>query len=245
VILANNETGVINPIGEVVEIAHSHGAAVHSDTSQAVGKVEVDFGELGVDFASVSGHKMYGPKGTGAMYIRDTRHFSPLLHGGGQERGLRAGTVNVPGVVGLGHAATLADPKVGREGLLVQRLWQQLRSGVLPVEWNGSSSDRLPNTLNVRFAGADAEAVLAHAPELAISTGSACTSSVPTPSHVLLAMGMSSEAAEECIRVSVGRPTTEAEVDAAAEILRRSVAIVRELAGAPHSELIGERAVSK
>ncbi len=243
VLLANNETGVLNPVREVVEVAHSHGAAVHSDTTQAVGKIPVDLTDLGVDFASVSGHKMYGPKGVGALFVRDTRSFTPWLFGGGQERGLRAGTVNVPGVVGLGHAAAVWDPAT-REKELVQRMWQQLCAHAAPLEWIGGTADRLPNTLNVRFPGADAEAVLANAPRLAISTGSACTSSVPMPSHVLLAMGLANAAAEECIRISVGRPTTEADVNAAAELLIRSVAIVRQLADGPCMQSTSESAIS-
>ena len=237
VLLANNETGVLNPVREVVELAHAHGAAVHSDMTQVIGKIPVDFDDLGVDFGSISGHKIYGPKGTGALFVRDPRAFTPWLFGGGQERGLRAGTVNVPGVVGLGHAAALADPKEGCQGALVGRLWERLSAEVQPVEWIAAGARRLPNTLNVRFPGADAEAVLANAPLVAVSTGSACTSSIPTPSHVLLAMGLTTTSAEECIRISVGRTTTTAEVDAAAALLVQSVSIVRRLSDAPAQSL--------
>ncbi|TYC19112.1 cysteine desulfurase [Micromonospora sp. MP36] len=237
IMLANNETGVVHPLDEVVALVRRHGALVHTDATQAPGRIPVGFADLQVDLMSISGHKMYGPRGVGALLV--DRHarvpggsslLEPLLHGGGQERGLRAGTYNTAGIVGFGVAATLVPeyltdaPSVAARR---DRLAAGLRTRIEAVTVNGGSAPRLPNTLNVRFAGADAEAVLSGLPALACSTGSACSSGTPRPSHVLVAMGLSASAASECVRLSLSRATSDAEIDAAVDMLADAVAHVR------------------
>jgi len=222
VMLANNETGVISPIADVCALARSVGALTHTDASQAVGKIPVDVRALDVDLASVSSHKLYGPQGVGALYVRRRTILAPLLHGGGHERGLRSGTLNVPGIVGFGAAADIAarrlDSDAPRFRYLIGLLRSQLAAAVPTVQVvaldpdTGTEPDALSNTLNVRFPGVDAEALIANTPRVAVSTGSACSAFMPAPSHVLLAMLGDPDAASECIRFSVGRATTEADV---------------------------------
>lgn len=233
--LVNNETGVIQPIAELAELAHGCGALLHSDATQAVGRLPLNLAALGVDLATMSGHKMYGPKGVGALYARRGVPLRPIAHGGGQERGLRSGTENVPGIVGFAAAAGYAianlDAEVRRVRALRRRLLDDLLEigGVEPIAGGIDADDSVqsPWTLNVHFNGADAEAVIVNAPNLALSAGSACSSGVPEPSHVLLAMLGDPAAAAECVRISFGRPTTESDIAAAAETLRHSVAYVR------------------
>ena len=231
VMLANNETGVVSPITEVAALVRDRGALTHTDATQAVGKIPVDVRALEVDLASVSSHKIYGPQGVGALYVKRRTVLAPLLHGGGHERGLRSGTLNVPGIVGFGTACAVARERLDADGEQSRHLVGLLRTQLLeyfpsahPVAFDPSTGIEpatLPNTLNLRFPGVDAEAVIANAPGVAISTGSACTSLVPSPSHVLVVMLGDAEAASECLRFSVGRPTTEAEVvEAAAQIGR-------------------------
>jgi len=222
---ANNEIGTLPPLAEIARIAHEKGAYFHTDAAQAIGKVELDVGRDGIDLLSLSAHKLYGPKGVGALYVR--RELQPLIaaqiDGGGHERGLRSGTLNVPGIVGLGVAAKLATAGQAEEAerlrALADRLLDRLRDGVEGIELNGPRVDRLPGNLNLRFPGVDAEALIANCPELAISAGSACSAATPTPSHVLTAIGLDQDAAEESVRIGIGRPTTSAEVDRAAELL--------------------------
>lgn len=234
VMLANNETGVVVEVDRLAEIAHAHGALFHTDAAQALGRIEIDVTELGVDLASFSAHKAYGPKGIGALYVARRVGLSPLIHGGGHEKGLRSGTLNVPGIVGFGCAASIAAGSVAaereRQAKLIERLVDALRECLDEVDWIAQDSRRLPNTAMVRFLGADAEAVMAHASDVAVSSGSACTSSVPAPSHVLTAMGLDQEAALECLRFSVGRPTSHREVEEAAVRVARAVEQVRALA---------------
>lgn len=234
VMLANNETGVIQPLRELAVVAHEVGAVVHTDATQAVGKLQVDLELLGVDLASMSAHKFYGPKGVGALYIRRGVQVAPQMHGGGHEQGHRSGTLNVPAIVGMGAAAALAaasltDGEAARLAELVDYLVARL-SAILPdIRVVASDSPRLPNTVNVRFIGADAEAIMANAPVVMVSSGSACTSNVPEPSHVLQAMGLPQADAYECLRFSVGRGTTKPLIDEAVEELARAVGRVRHL----------------
>lgn len=240
VMLANNETGVIQPLARINELAHEVGAVTHTDATQAAGRLAIDVDELGVDMASLSGHKMYGPKGAGALYVRRGTPVEPLMHGGGHERGLRPGTLNVPGIVGIGAAAAIAGTRLAADeqhfAQLIEDLHIELvRASCAPIDFVSQSSGaaeppRLANTRNWRFVGADADAVMANAPTLALSSGSACTSSVPGPSHVLRAMLADDEAASECLRISVGRSTTRSEVVEAAKLLAAAVNRVRDLA---------------
>jgi cysteine desulfurase len=236
VMLANNETGVIAPIADLAAAAHNVGAVFHTDATQALGRIPVDVRVLGVDLASFSAHKLYGPKGVGALFVGRRHSLETQVHGGGHERGFRSGTLNVPGIVGFGAAAERSTSNASAEALrqseLVERLLARLAEQVADFEVVASRSDRLPNTANVHFKGADAEAVMANTPQLAVSSGSACTSSIPTPSHVLRAMGMSDEVAYECVRISVGAPTTVEDVDQAAAALAAAVNRVRSMTSA-------------
>lgn len=232
VMAANSETGVVNPIREVAERARAVGALVHSDATQALGRIDFSVSDETLDFASLSGHKIYGPGGIGALI--GTRHarqtLRPIIFGGGQERGLRSGSLNVAGAVGLGEAARLAADQRSVDAEHMARLRSRLETALtsrLPqVEGNGSSH-RLPNTVNLRFAGADAAAVLANMHPVAASAGSACSSGTVGPSPVLLAMGRSRQAASESIRFSVGRFSTKDEIDHAADVIVTAVQYVR------------------
>lgn len=233
VMLANNETGVIQDLAAVVGVARRHGCLVHTDATQAFGKIPIDFSELDVDLVSVSAHKVYGPKGVGALYVRRGVKLETTMTGGGHERGLRAGTSNVPGIVGFGVAAQRlrVEVEAARCRVLLDRLVGALAE-VRPFEVFSDHHIGLPNTLSIRFPGADAEAVMANCPGICISTGSACTAAIPEPSHVLLAMGVQSSHAFEALRVSVGEPTTATEIDLAARALKRAVLRVRSLSHA-------------
>lgn len=233
VMLANNETGTVNPVTELAEVAHEHGVPFHTDAAQAPVKVEVDVGELGVDLMSLSAHKLYGPKGVGALYVRRNPSSGvrrvrpePLLRGGGQERGLRSGTLNVPGIVGMGRAAALASESVSGEAERISYLRDGLHRGILSevpgVRLNGHPAERLPNTLNLSFPGVRAAGLMAAVPEVAFSAGSACASESPEPSYVLRAMGVDRETALSSVRLSLGRFTTGEEVEEAAGHLTRA-----------------------
>lgn len=230
VMFANNETGVVHDLGAVVDIGRRHGCLVHTDATQALGKLDIDLAALGVDLASVSAHKIYGPKGIGALYVRRGVTLDSIMTGGGHERRFRSGTLNVPGIVGFGAAAQRLQPSVeaARSRQLLDRFLGCL-SALEPLTTYSDHHSGLPNTLSLRFSGADAEAVIANAPEICISTGSACASAVPEPSHVLAAMGVPHEHAFESLRISVGEPTTDDEVDQGARVLGRAVARVRAL----------------
>jgi len=226
IMLANNETGTIMPLAAIAAAAHAQGALVHTDAAQAVGKIRVRVDELGVDLLSVAGHKLYAPKGVGALYLRRGSPLRPLLLGAGHERGLRPGTENVASIVGLGQACALAradlETEAARVRTLRDDLWALLRAEIPNIRLNGHPSERLPNTLNVSFPGVWGSAILAAAPELAASTGSACHEGGETPSEVLLAMGLDPSIALGAVRLSLGRGTTKQQVAEAAEALVRA-----------------------
>jgi cysteine desulfurase len=233
IMLANNETGVIQPIERLSAVVREAGATMHTDATQAPGKMHLDLRKLGVDLASLSAHKFYGPKGVGALFVRRGVELQPQVHGGGHERGLRSGTSNVPGIVGMGAAAEEVTTRLDDDLRHYSSLVTQLLAALEPVggvQVVGEGADRLPNTVNVRFRGADAEAVMANCPTLMVSSGSACTARIPDASHVLQAMHLTQEEAYECLRISVGRVTTPDEIALAAETLVAAVRRVRSLA---------------
>lgn len=223
---ANNEIGVLHPLAEIVEIAHAQGTLVHCDAAQSAGVVPLDVKELGVDLVSLSAHKIYGPKGVGALYVakRDPAiELEALIDGGGHERGYRSGTLNVPAIVGFGKAAELcrgeADADAARLRALRDRLWSAL-SNLDGIHLNGPMEPRLPNNLNVRVDDVHGESLLkAIASDVAVSSGAACATASAEPSHVLRAMGLSDEDARASIRFGLGRFNTEEEIDAAAAIV--------------------------
>jgi cysteine desulfurase len=223
---ANNEVGTIQPIMEIARVAHEHGVLCHTDAAQSVGKVDTDIENLGVDMLTVAGHKLYGPKGVGALFVREGVTLEPLLHGAAQEAGRRAGTENVLEIVGLGAACELARDWIDDARLRTLRdmLWKQLQDSFgNQVLLNGHPEGRLPNTLNVSFLGQHGNEILARSPILAASTGSACHAGSTQISPVLAAMGISQEAGLGAVRFSLGRTTTENEIETAVEILRESV----------------------
>ena len=220
IIHANNETGTIQPVAEAARTAHAAGAIVHTDAAQSAGKIPVRVDDLGVDLLSIAGHKVYAPKGVGALYIRRGTLVEPLVRGAGHERGLRPGTENVASIVGLGAACEIAHAGLDDEAGRVQRLrdvmWKQLCESVPGLLLNGHADERLPNTLNLRFPDALGTEILALAPEVAASTGSACHEGGEQPSAVLTAMGIEPEAALGSIRLSLGRRTTDDDIERAA-----------------------------
>ena len=233
VMAANSETGVLNPVDEIAERAHAVGALFHCDATQMVGRLPFDLELMGADFVSLSGHKICGPGGVGALVgtRASLRYLRPIIHGGGHERGLRSGSLNVAGIVGLGAATRIAAEERESESLRVADLRDRfvavLKERLPGVHDNGDVTKRLPNTANLRFAGADAEAVLANMHPVAASAGSACSSGSIEPSSVLLAMGLSRDAAFESLRFSLGRFTTDQDIDVAAEITVTAVEYVR------------------
>lgn len=220
---ANNETGTIQPIADISNIAREHDILFHTDAAQSVGKIETNVHDLGVDLLSIAGHKLYAPKGVGALYIRDGVEIEPFLHGGGQEMGLRSGTENLVHNVGLGIACELIMDNlfddISRLRDLRDRLHDQISSVILEVVLNGHPEKRLPNTLFLSFPGIAGEVILKEIPDLCASTGAACHDRSVELSHVLGAMGVSRDIGMGAIRLSLGRPTTEAEVDEAASLL--------------------------
>ena len=226
---ANNETGVIQPIAELARIAHSHGALFHTDAAQSVGKIPVDVALLDVDLLTVVGHKMYAPKGIAALYVRTGVDLEPLIGGGGQEQGRRAGTENVAGAVAFGAAAELAlDELAAGSAARLEDLRDRLHRELevrLPgrVDLNGARSPRLPQTLNVSIRGIEGHAVLSSCAAVAASTGSACHSGEHEPSPVLSAMGLSRERGLSALRLTLGRWTTASDVDTSAAELARAV----------------------
>jgi cysteine desulfurase len=220
IMLANNETGVLQPVRNISEIARRHQIIFMSDATQAVGKIKTDVQATGIDLMPVSAHKFYGPKGIGALFVRRKRPrvvLAPLIEGGGHEKGLRSGTLNVPGIVGLGKAAAIAQQETEKDYNYIKALRDRLQSELLKLggtEVNGNITNRLPNTLNISFRGIkSSDFIKALADKIAVATGSACTSALPEPSHVLKAMGIETERAYSSIRFSLGRYTTPDEIE--------------------------------
>ncbi len=233
VMAANGETGVFNPIAEVARLARAHGSLFHCDATQFVGRVPASVLGMGADLVSVSAHKLGGPMGIGALVgtRRALTRLQPLIHGGGHERGMRSGSLNVPGIVGFGEAAAIAVAERAQEAIRLARLRDLLVDGLFAaltgVIQVGDVERRLPNTTCVRFKGADADAVTVSLEPVAASTGSACSSGSIEPSHVLLAMGLSRSSAFECVRFSLGRSTTKADIEMAVSRAGEAVRYVR------------------
>ncbi|MDY6813015.1 MAG: IscS subfamily cysteine desulfurase [Pseudomonadota bacterium] len=234
VMLVNNEIGVIQDIAALGEICRERGVLLHVDAAQAVGKVPIDLTRLPVDLMSFSAHKVYGPKGVGALYVRRRPRvrLAPLIHGGGHERGLRSGTLPTHQLVGMGAAYRLAGELMAAENARIGALHRRFLAAIADIEetyLNGDAEARVPHNLNVSFNFVEGESLLMAVRELAVSSGSACTSASLEPSHVLRALGRSDELAHSSLRISLGRYTTEQEVDRAAALLRDRVARLRAL----------------
>jgi cysteine desulfurase len=225
VMAVNNETGVIQDISSIAAIAREAGALFHTDAAQGVGKIPLDVAAMGVDLLSVSGHKLYGPKGVGALYVRRRPRvrLAALFSGGGQERGLRAGTLPAPLIVGLGEACRIAGLEMtedsARIAALRTRLLEALRAALPDIAMNGSTARRIAGNLNLTFPAATAQALMQGAAELCVSTGSACSSAEVEPSYVLRALGLSDDAAARTLRIGIGRFTSTADIDTAASLL--------------------------
>jgi len=224
--LANNEIGTIQNLKKISEIAKKNGAYIHCDAAQALGKIKVDVNELGVDFLSMSAHKMYGPKGIGALYINDGAAFfpgEPLFFGGGQEFLLRPGTLNVPGIVGFGESCRIACEEMENESKRIKELRdyfeEKITSSVPGIIINGDKENRLPGTASITFPSIESELIISNAKELMISSGSACTTGLYEPSHVLKAIGLSDDQAFSTVRFTIGRFNTLKEIKRAIEII--------------------------
>jgi cysteine desulfurase len=232
IMAANHEIGVLQPLGEIAALCRERGVLLHSDAAQAAGQIPLDVAALGVDLMSLCAHKLYGPVGIGALYVRRGVRLVPLFAGGGQERGLRPGTLPTALCVGFGQACALAQAELGADAARVRalrdRLCEGLRQGMPEIRLNGAAEPRLPNNLNLCLPGIDAEDLLAELPELALATGAACASARQEPSPVLRALGLSDEDIQSSIRIGLGRTTTALEVDFALEQL---VAAARRLRG--------------
>ncbi len=225
VMYVNNETGIIQPIKEIASIAHETGAIFMSDATQAAGKIEIDVDALGIDLLCMSGHKMYAPKGVGALYVRQRMNrvkLSALIHGGGHEKGLRSGTLNVPGIVALGKACEISHQEMKQDAEKISSLRNQLEIELLKIKGtfvNGKPENRIFNTTNICFRGCDANVMIGRMKNVAVSNGSACTSATVEPSHVLVSMGLSDNDAFASIRFSLGKFNTENEVKAVVKII--------------------------
>ncbi len=232
---ANNEIGTIQPVADIVRIARERGIPVHTDAVQSFGKIDVDVRRLGVDYLTVSAHKVYGPKGVGALYVRRGASIRPFLRGGRQERGLRAGTENTAGIVGFGEAVRVMEEKGGKERARIERLAERLKKGIeerVPgVRFNGHPENRVKSTLNFAFPGLEAEAILLAlaTKEIYVSTGSACSEESEEVSHVLQAVGLPPEIARSCIRMSLGRANSEPDIDVVLKQLPEIVAKLRSI----------------
>jgi cysteine desulfurase len=217
VMLANNEIGVIQPIKQIAEIVHSNGSLLHTDATQAVGKIPIDVQADGIDLLSLSAHKLYGPKGIGALFVRKEVEITAQMDGGGHERSRRSGTLNVPGIVGLGKACELAQKEMKAESERLNQLRNQLENSILntiPNTFiNGHLTQRMANLTNICFAGLDGESLLTRLKDIAVSSGSACTSASVLPSHVIKALGRSNDDAYSSIRFSLGRFTTQQDIE--------------------------------
>jgi cysteine desulfurase len=236
VMLANNEVGTIQPLAEIGRITREKGVLLHSDAVQGIGKTEFDVQKMNVDLASVTAHKMYGPKGVGALYVRRSKprvRVVAQIDGGGHERGMRSGTLNVPGIVGFGRAADIMRLEGKAEGVRLLALREKLRKHIQThleeVYVNGSLEHRLPGNLNISFNFVEGEGLMMAIKEVAVSSGSACTSASLEPSYVLRAMGLGDELAHSSIRFGLGRFTTEEEVDFVGELMVEKVNKLRDL----------------
>ncbi len=236
IMAANNEIGVLQPIAEIGKICRERGVLFHTDAAQAVGKVPIEMNKQNIDLASISGHKFYGPKGVGALYVRRKNpqvQISAIIDGGGHERGMRSGTLNVPGIVGLGKACAIAWEELQQEAGRMARLRNRLKDSIMnrldEVYINGSMEHRLPGNLNVSFAYVEGESLLMGINDVAVSSGSACTSATLEPSYVLKALGTGDDLAHSSIRFGIGRFNTEAEVDYVADRVVETVQRLREL----------------
>ncbi|HEY7220013.1 MAG TPA: IscS subfamily cysteine desulfurase [Candidatus Binatia bacterium] len=236
IMAANNEIGTIQPVQEIGRLAKERGILFHSDATQAVGKIPIDVEEMGIDLLSLSAHKMYGPKGIGALYVRAAKprvKITPIIDGGGHERGMRSGTLNVPGIVGLGKACELAQSEMGAEGERLTALRERLKTGICErlddVYVNGDAVKRLPGNLNMSFAHIDGESLMMGLKEIAVSSGSACTSASLEPSYVLKAMGLEDSLAHASIRFGLGRFNTADEIDYTIQRVAEEVRRLREI----------------
>lgn len=236
IMFANNEIGTIQPVAEIGKIAKEKGVLFHSDAVQAIGKVPVNVESMGIDLMSITAHKMYGPKGVGALYIRRKNprvRIAEQMHGGGHERGMRSGTLNVPSIVGFGKAAELARTEMTEESkrlaVLRDKMHREITKAIPEVYLNGHPTQRLPHNLNLSFAYIEGESMIMGMKELAVSSGSACTSASLEPSYVLKAIGVGEELAHTSIRFGLGRYTTEEEVDFAIKKVIETATKLREL----------------
>lgn len=238
VMMANNEIGTLQDIETIARMAHESGALMHTDAVQAAGKVPVDVNRLGVDFLTISAHKIYGPKGVGALYVKKGTPYCPLIRGGHQERGRRAGTENTLGILGLGKAVGMRVQEMEAEEPRLAAMKSALKKGIEEriddIHFNGHPIDSLSNTLNVSFPGAEGEAILLYLDleGIAVSTGSACASGSLDPSHVLLATGVDAERAHGSIRISLGRGSTMQEVEYMLDVLPRTITRIRNMSTA-------------
>src|SRR5438105_3530466 len=236
IMAANNEIGVLQPWAEIGQLCHERGVIFHTDATQAVGKAPVDVNKHNIDLMSISAHKMYGPKGVGALYVRRKNprvQISPIIDGGGHERGMRSGTLNVPGIIGLGKACAIATEGMPKEACHLAGLRNRLKDKIMgrldEVYINGSMEHRLPGNLNISFAYVEGESLLMGINDIAVSSGSACTSATLEPSYVLKALGTADDLAHSSIRFGIGRFNTEAEVDYVADRVIETVERLREL----------------
>jgi cysteine desulfurase len=236
IMAANNEIGVLQPIEEIGKLCRERGVLFHTDAVQAIGKVPIDVNKQNIDLASITGHKIYGPKGVGALYVRRRNprvQISAQVDGGGHERGMRSGTLNVPGIVGLGAACAIAQQDMAKEAChlagLRNRLRDRLMSKLDETYINGSMEHRLPGNLNISFAYVEGESLLMGINDIAVSSGSACTSATLEPSYVLKALGTGDDLAHSSLRFGIGRFNTEAEVDYVADRVIEAVEHLREL----------------
>lgn len=222
VMYVNNETGVIQPIKEITSIAHEVGALFMTDATQAIGKIGINAGKIGIDILSLSGHKMYAPKGIGALFVKKGIKLPAYTHGGGHENGLRSGTLNVPGIVALGKACEIAEQEMKQDAERISTLRNELESELLKLPdtfVNGSTENRIHNVSNICFKGFDANVLIGRMKNVAVSNGSACTAAIVEPSHVLIAMGLSDDDAFASIRFSLGKFNTKEEIKSAIKIV--------------------------
>jgi len=236
IMLANNEIGTIQPVAEIGALCKERGIIFHTDATQAFGKVPIDVEKMGIDLLSASGHKIFGPKGVGALYVRRKNprvRCEPVLHGGGHERGMRSGTLNVPGIVGMGEAAVIAEKEMAAESQrlakLRDHLWEGISEQLDEIYRNGDPAHCLPNTLNVSFAYVEGESLMMGFSNIAVSSGSACTSASLEPSYVLKSLGVGEELAHSSIRFSLGRFNTAAEIEEAVEQVCSTVQRLRSM----------------